>query len=544
MLTDNLTDEGWYTQNARNHYIFGEWVMDEHNPALVLTPLFTLFQRSMMSLLGVSFFSIRLVSAIFIILSVILIGLRLRNHFWWCFAALIGVSFNPYLYSYSRVAFVEPMQLGMIVFVWFFATSPGTKKINSFLFGLFAAFTVSVKPTAAVVVLMSIISPWIESPHTNIDSRLRRTGVVVLGGFIGLFLVCLFVMKYSDIFLLEFNRESTLIGGSGGYEGLATPLLLGLKPIENSFRVLPGYWLSFVPIFILGAARLLGNFGIQYSQKESLYGDQDRKIINITIVWIILGLLTFLIQNRIQYRPRYWLHLLVPVIILLTYKIDEGFYFVKKNGLLPLILTSLFISFVFRPFYIKILDLFMESTKTLYAMFLLIVLIVIGVVIFLPLIYFIHKYFMNKILFTNILFDSLLLITGIIWLSISASMLINTSFTIRDASRRIGEELGEDAVLTGSIANTMVTETNIFAYETRDLSTMSMGTGVLNNNPSQFNTTHVINTVRVENEIDEPHLPVEAELKPEFELYLVPDKKYPDGYRYKAIISRLVYPVK
>lgn len=497
-----------------------------------------------MSLLGSSFFSIRLVSTLFIILGVILVGLRIRNHFWWCFSAIIGVSFNPYLFAYSRVAFVEPMQLGMIVFSWFFATSPNKNYITSFLSGLFAAFAVSVKPTAAVVSVMSVVSPWIYYNSSSFIERLRRTGSVIIGGIIGFFPISLFVFQFSDIFLVEFNRESTLIGGSGGYEGLATPLLLGLKPFENSFHVLPGYWFAFVPLLILMTARLFVDFRVQDSKKESSYGDHDRKIIHVTLIWIILGILTFLIQNRVQYRPRYWIHLLVPVIILLTYKLDDRFIYVKKNSLWLVAIASFFVSFIFRPFYITFLDGFLESTKTLHAIALLIVLIVIGAVLILPLFYFLHKYLIKNILFSKALFHFLLLVTGIAWLSISASMFINPSFTMRDASRRIGEKLDEDAVLTGSIANTMVMETNIFAYETRDLAAMGMGTGVLNNDPLQFKTSHAINTVRVENETDEPHLPVDAKLFPDFELYLVPDKKYPEGYRYKAIISSLVYPIK
>ena len=59
-----LSDEGWWAQNARQRVLFGEWVMDEHNPALFAAPAYTAALTLTYQLAGLGLAQTRLLSAL------------------------------------------------------------------------------------------------------------------------------------------------------------------------------------------------------------------------------------------------------------------------------------------------------------------------------------------------------------------------------------------------------------------------------------------------------------------------------------------------
>lgn len=59
-----LTDEGWWSHNARQWALFGEWIMDEQNLPIYSTPAYTFVLGLIYKLLGVGFFQTRLLSAL------------------------------------------------------------------------------------------------------------------------------------------------------------------------------------------------------------------------------------------------------------------------------------------------------------------------------------------------------------------------------------------------------------------------------------------------------------------------------------------------
>lgn len=57
-----VTDEGWWSHNARLHYLFGTWSPDDHNVALIWAPLFTGILRLVFGVAGEGLVPLRLVS--------------------------------------------------------------------------------------------------------------------------------------------------------------------------------------------------------------------------------------------------------------------------------------------------------------------------------------------------------------------------------------------------------------------------------------------------------------------------------------------------
>ena len=58
-----VTDEGWWSHNARAHYLFGTWSPDDHSVALIWAPLFTGALRLVFGVAGEGLLPLRLLSA-------------------------------------------------------------------------------------------------------------------------------------------------------------------------------------------------------------------------------------------------------------------------------------------------------------------------------------------------------------------------------------------------------------------------------------------------------------------------------------------------
>jgi len=111
-----LSDEGWWAHNARNHYLFGSWVLDDWTPGFLLAPLHTLSLRLGFECFGLGLIQARLVSAIWGFLTVGLAGILLVR----CAgqrAALWGMgilAIDPFSIGYSRVALVEVLPVALM----------------------------------------------------------------------------------------------------------------------------------------------------------------------------------------------------------------------------------------------------------------------------------------------------------------------------------------------------------------------------------------------------------------------------------------------
>ena len=106
-------DEGVWARNARQHVLFGRWVIDEVNPSLFVAPLYTLALSGVYEVLGVGLVQTRLLSGLAGFLTCTLVYLVLRT----CYpvryalppALVLGTSY--FVLTNDRVAFTEPFQL-------------------------------------------------------------------------------------------------------------------------------------------------------------------------------------------------------------------------------------------------------------------------------------------------------------------------------------------------------------------------------------------------------------------------------------------------
>lgn len=108
---DVISDEAWWAHNARNHALFGRFVLDDFNQGLFASPLHTAMVRLSFWAGGVSLQQVRLVSAVSSTGTVALLGLLLWRE-WGAMASLLAMSIlggDSFALSYDRSGFVEPL---------------------------------------------------------------------------------------------------------------------------------------------------------------------------------------------------------------------------------------------------------------------------------------------------------------------------------------------------------------------------------------------------------------------------------------------------
>ena len=122
---DFLSDETWWAHNARNHALFGHWLVDDFNQGFFAAPLHTLLERISFAIGGVNLKQARLVSALAGSATILFIGLFVRRAIGFR-ASLIAMGFlatDYFAVSFDRAGFVEPlpsafMSLSIALMTW------------------------------------------------------------------------------------------------------------------------------------------------------------------------------------------------------------------------------------------------------------------------------------------------------------------------------------------------------------------------------------------------------------------------------------------
>lgn len=181
-----VSDEGWWAHNARNHYLFGAFRVDDWNQGLFLAPLHTLLLRASFEGLGLGVVQARLPSALSGILVVALVGVLLartsdRS------TALLGMAIlalDPFHVAYSRVALVEMLPLaGMMIAVVLAAPAPRRRDARDAAAGAAAMLALLAKLNAFLFlpILAAGVALWSLREGGGGARALRRIACVLAG---------------------------------------------------------------------------------------------------------------------------------------------------------------------------------------------------------------------------------------------------------------------------------------------------------------------------------------------------------------------------
>ena len=151
-----LSDEGAWAHNARQHLLFGRWIMDEHNPGIFAAPLYSLALDGLYRLIGIGLVETRLLSAVSGFLTCLLwyaaLRARLAVRHALPPALVLGVSY--FMLSNNRVAFTESFQLLLITGAVAAVLHSLRRPAWAIAGGICFTLSLLVKPSAAVIGLV------------------------------------------------------------------------------------------------------------------------------------------------------------------------------------------------------------------------------------------------------------------------------------------------------------------------------------------------------------------------------------------------------
>lgn len=117
---DFITDEGWWTGEARDRALFGEWILDDYNQGLA-TPLGTAAWWLSFRLLGVSLLAARLPAALAALLALVALGLLLRGARAPAWPALALLASAVPFALHARVALPDMLSVALMTLSWWLA---------------------------------------------------------------------------------------------------------------------------------------------------------------------------------------------------------------------------------------------------------------------------------------------------------------------------------------------------------------------------------------------------------------------------------------
>lgn len=174
-------DEGAWAHNARNHALFGRWVLDDWNP-LFITPVLTGLERLSYAAFGVGLWQTRLVSEVMGVLSVLAMTAGMMRLAGPPAGAMAGALLaTNYVYvMYGRAAVMEGTMVAWLVVAWWCYVRAGERPawgLGAALAAMLAFFT----KASAVFFLAALVLDSLVTLAMG-DRRFRRTAGWTLGG--------------------------------------------------------------------------------------------------------------------------------------------------------------------------------------------------------------------------------------------------------------------------------------------------------------------------------------------------------------------------
>ena len=308
---DFITDEGWWAHNARNAVLYGRWRIDDHNLGLYSAFLYNLLLYFTFKLLGISFTTLRLLSAMVGWLTVVLTFLLVRRENGIRTAliasSLLGLS-NLHI-MYSRTGFAESTMVFCLALTLWLWSKRQEHSLFSCLSGVAFALTLLTKITAVYFlpgIVLYIIAALIRRSVRRRDALIFLLG----GGLAGAAYVVFFLIPhFSD--WLQFN----VANGSGsewptGFSGRVQSVL---RLFGSSFYaeapVLTGLCLLWFGLFIVGASK--------DGLKQAIRGAGELEVASATLfVGYMLSLSLTVYQPERRFIPVLFLMAILAAVVL------------------------------------------------------------------------------------------------------------------------------------------------------------------------------------------------------------------------------------
>ena len=296
-----FTDEGWWASAAVRHFALGHWqIAGDYNPAAAV-PVWPTLLTGVFQFTGVSIVAARSVSVIFSIATVGLVYLLLRRYETGGPAAALGallMAASPFAFAFSRLATLDTVVLFELCLMLWIASHASTNRLwLSCLLGVVVALTLLTK-TTALALLPSVL--WLAGRKRSLRTILVVTGVA--GAGFGLYVGSTLHSRYADDYRYFFE-----VNAMADVEWRHTWSLL-LQLFRN------GRWIDRVLYPAAMAVLFLSLTPLRQLWRNQLFAAS----------WIAFaGQAVFILRRQEDYAPRYFLVMLLPVILVLILALRE-----------------------------------------------------------------------------------------------------------------------------------------------------------------------------------------------------------------------------
>lgn len=303
---DFITDEGWWAHNARNALFYSEWRIDEYNLGLYSAYLYNLLLYFTFKLLGISFTTLRMLSALCGWLTVLLLFLLVRREISTRAALFAGalLGFCNLHIVYSRTGFTESVMvffLALTLWLW-------SLRRTHYFFALMAGFSLGLmvvtKITAIYLVpglVLAVAAAAIRQSVSRREALLFLCGTGLAGAAYGILFI---VPNFGD--WLRFNLQN----GSGS-EWSTRPSSL----IDSIPRLLASPFYAQAPLVTALTLLSLCLLVVSASRNGLTKTIRAAGELEMTSAMLLIGYLFFLSITRYQPERRFIPALLLMVVL-------------------------------------------------------------------------------------------------------------------------------------------------------------------------------------------------------------------------------------
>ena len=303
---DFITDEGWWAHNARNAFFYGQWRIDEYNLGLYSAYLFNLLLYLVFKMFGISFTTMRMLSALGGWLTVVLLFLLVRreiNTRAAVFASAL-LAFSNLHIVYSRTGFTESALVFFLTLMLWLWSLRRTHSFFALIAGVSSGLMVVTKITAIYFIpglVLAVAAAAIRKSVSRREALLFLSGTGLVAAAYGILFI---VPNFGD--WLRFNLQN----GSGSEWSTnpsslidSIPRLIG-SPFYEEAPLVTALTLLSVCLLIVGVSRN----GLTRTIRAA--GE-----IEITSVMLLIGYLFVLALTRYQPERRFIPALLLMVVL-------------------------------------------------------------------------------------------------------------------------------------------------------------------------------------------------------------------------------------
>ena len=310
------TDEGWWASAAVRHFLIGHWeVAGDYNPAAAV-PVWPALLTIVFELTGVSIIAARSLNVGFSVATVFLVYLLIRRYGGTQTTAAVAavlLAASPFAFAFSRLATLDTM----VVFEWvllLWAASYADRKRYwpLLMLGLLVGAMVLTK-TTSVVLLPSIL--WLLSKR---NLRALLTVSTLAGAVLGVYFLLVLRSKYTDDYhyFFDINALADVEPGRTGYL------------LQQLFR--HGLWIDRILYPASLAVLILSLIWLRQLWRNPLFAAS----------WIAFaGNALYILRRQDDYAPRYFLAMLVPLILVLVLTLQD--LEIRHRGLAALLAATL-----------------------------------------------------------------------------------------------------------------------------------------------------------------------------------------------------------